>query len=156
MELKKRIPKAESKLLIELARTVTKLREESEFNDWRDKLIGILQLCGLENLLDITKVVEKPSFVKPTFESLRSRIRGLDAREREKLANDVKNEQSQWSDYEKYKTLSVFVFIIIITTIDDKSEAYADVRTNKEQSPSKILDDLSRRFQPKCAEAEVK
>jgi len=139
MELKKRIPKAESKLLIELARTVTKLREESEFNDWRDKLIGILQLCGLENLLDITKVVEKPSFVKPTSESLRSRIRGLDAREREKLANDVKNEQSQWSDYEKYKTLSVFVFIIIITTIDDKSEAYADVRTNKEQSPSENL-----------------
>ena len=58
----KLIPPSMSKLLVDLARSVTKLKEESEFDDWRDK--DRITNKNANSLMSFSALVKLSSFVK--------------------------------------------------------------------------------------------
>ena len=139
------------KFVLEFVKSIPKLSGETGFPDWFEKLRSILELCGLEHLLELSEVVDEPAFAKPTSKSIRRSLKGLKDKEKKKAQKIVDRELEKWDEYEKFKQHSKFVFIVAESAIDSSSEAYADVRTNPEKCPAKLLDDLSKRFQPSCA-----
>ena len=58
----KLIPPSMSKLLVDLARSVTKLKEDSEFDDWRDK--DRITNKNANSLMSFSALVKLSSFVK--------------------------------------------------------------------------------------------
>ena len=141
---------------IALAKLVGKLCSGHEFDDWRQKLQLLFQSCNLDHLLDSANEVAKPKFARPTIEEVRLKIASIESRAaRNAVIQQAKQQMLDWKEYEDYRRLAIFTFLLISSTIETTYEAYADVRNVKDQSPAALWKALADRFQPQCASHHV-
>ena len=142
----------QQKTATELARLVGKLSSGHEFDDWRKQIELVFASCNLGHLLESNDKVAKPTMAKATKKEIKRKLTSLRLR-RDRVAFLAKENRNlrKWKKYEEFQKLSGFGFLLISSTIDTKCEAYADVRTSKDQSPSELWKRLMERYQPQRA-----